>query len=788
LVLSCAPGCVLANDYSIFSATDSGARDGAIFDGGTDAEIPCTTADECGAGSVCVGGVCRGCDDDMDGFAREQEGCPDDGPFDCDDSDAQIYPGALPICRDGVSQSCGGVFEGFPITEAGMGPPLDLGARAVSELPSISVLFAPPSSIAPRGGRAVAIVHEATPRAIAFDADGTVLSDVDLSNVLAPLGVLPSMDGSALRRIGGTVYFATTGDWGTRSGRAFYDLSAPALLSTRADGVTNNFRPHDAIVLRMGLPAMAYPQRMPGNINVYVSDANLAEGYDPRLDTVDAEWLAGDGALVMGNLDGGVYLFGANDATIVAPGPILTIPGADTDERGAIVELAGSRYVGVLPRSSGMMTFSMTAAEGRAAAALASMTSSDVDSPSRRLFAGARANDTTAVVVFAEASTVRMGVLTDGGLWGEPAPDPIFSPDDFGGASVVVDDVAITTQITGAQLSVLVLAVLRIAGTPHLVARQIVACGDDSVCTGNTCAALGLECGFADDGCGRPIECRCDAAETECTFSGCNTGFCEVQPRPNGTPCDDGNPDTAESSCQSGACSAAAPLDVHLVIDTTGSNYPDFTTTRTTLTDGLAAPLIAMGANVGIMYMGEFPIAPHGSMGDRPYEGGLEPGADVAAIRSELMTAPIFNGDDLGDALLEVFDVLSGGTPHPSGTPLSCSSGRVAGGCWRPGARRVIVVFTDSPIHGGPTTGGAIIDPYSAMVMDPATWTEVRARLINDGTTILWLAEAMSMAPAFAQFDQILTELGEPASYRVDWSVATINLAVDTMLAHIAAL
>lgn len=795
-------GCSLVNDYSIFETPDAAPPND---DAGMDAEVRCMSDDDCGIGSVCIDGVCRGCDTDGDGFPRDLEGCPTDRPVDCDDTSDTIYPGALPICRDGITQSCDGAFMGLPLAEIGAGPALDLGPVGTLTAPrirSLSVLLSPPAILAPNGGRAVAIVHEdgGVARAVAFELDGTVTSTIDLRTAIAPLGPMPAaLDGSALKRLDTTEYLAVTGDWGTASARAFYDLSTPRQL-TQQQNAAGSYRAPNAIVRRLGIAAQAYPQwttmTQIANVNVFAADGTSTEAADARVDMVVPQWIAGDGSLVMGNLMGGVYLFGAHDAAIPAPGPIPTFAAfGETPERGTLVELAGARIVGVIPRAGGMTTFTMDGATGQAMPALASFAPTDVDSAPRRLFAGVRTSDASAAIAFAESGPtgdiVRTAGLTDTGAWIEPTTTPVFAAGDFGAPIMGIEDVAITAEITSSGFMTLFAAVLQLNGEPHLVVRQIVGCTDDTACDGQTCEAVGVGCGYADDGCGRTIECRCPASTDECTTNACRNRMCAAIPVPNGTECDDGDPGTAESFCSGGVCAApAGGVDVHLIIDTTGSNWtdgwvPGRPIIETRCVDGLLA---LSRVNVGVYYVGEFMAMPYGSPGDRPFEGGIEPTNDAAAIRAELAAATMFMGNDLPDALLEPLSALSGGVPHPQGLALTCSAGREPVGCWRPGTRHVIVFFTDSPIHNGPTTTGPVFMPYDpTIVAGTATWDNVRAQLMASGTIVIFL-DAVGQPPGPEQWDRMLMELGQPATDRIDASPANLPFACDALVARVAAL
>jgi hypothetical protein len=85
---------------------DAGRTDGGPRDATVDAPSLCTPG-SCGAGRRCVEGACVTCDADGDGSPVDDRQCGA-GPFDCDDDDDQVYPGAPAVCGDGRVNACPG--------------------------------------------------------------------------------------------------------------------------------------------------------------------------------------------------------------------------------------------------------------------------------------------------------------------------------------------------------------------------------------------------------------------------------------------------------------------------------------------------------------------------------------------------------------------------------------------------------------------------------------------------------------------------------------------------------
>jgi hypothetical protein len=83
---------------------------------------------------------------------------------------------------------------------------------------------------------------------------------------------------------------------------------------------------------------------------------------------------------------------------------------------------------------------------------------------------------------------------------------------------------------------------------------------DDDGCGGN-CAC---ESGFVCDG-GICVEQECDADEDcpaidQCNLGICNDGLCDSMPKPDNSPCNDGNACTQTDTCQNGICVGANPV------------------------------------------------------------------------------------------------------------------------------------------------------------------------------------------------------------------------------------
>jgi len=99
------------------------------------------------------------------------------------------------------------------------------------------------------------------------------------------------------------------------------------------------------------------------------------------------------------------------------------------------------------------------------------------------------------------------------------------------------------------------------------------------------------------------------------------------------------------------------------------------------------------------------------------------------------------------------------------------------------------VMHTDSPIHNGPNpTGTGLYSPYTGITPAPAQWPAVRDALRASGTTLIVLDSA-SPSPAPAQFDAMLTDLGQPLTDRLDISTTSaVGTACDAVVARVRAI
>lgn len=326
-------------------------------------------------------------------------------------------------------------------------------------------------------------------------------------------------------------------------------------------------------------------------------------------------------------------------------------------------------------------------------------------------------------------------------------------------------------------------------------------CGSDlvwqyGVCAGEGPCAPGTMRTGPCGNCGtQPLHCTSTCQEVP---SGACAGEGECAPgsvayTSDGCPAGQTRPAVCGDTCMlgtgTGACSSTHPVDVTFVLDITGSNMAMLMAAVPGLEASCITPLLGLtDVDVGVSFTGEYPLACCGETDDHPFIGGVEPTHDAATITSTIAGRGMMIGGDFYDGTLAPLWMLSGGAPEQGAIPLTCSSGRTPGGCWRATATRVVVVYTDSPIHGGPAVSGTGIEmPYTGATTPPVTWPDVRTQMLAQGVLVIWLDSAFAPGDEATQFRQMLSELGQPASDLHDVSMG-VGTACDALVARVRAL
>lgn len=176
--------------------------------------------------------------------------------------------------------------------------------------------------------------------------------------------------------------------------------------------------------------------------------------------------------------------------------------------------------------------------------------------------------------------------------------------------------------------------------------------------------------------------------------------------------------------------------DVFFLIDTTRSMEREIGEIRSRLRDRLAPAIYAEIPDTyfGVGTVADFPLSPYGESGDVAFSMMRQLTGDLSAIQGAVDLIRLGSGGDVHEAQLEaLYQVATGeGLGDLIRPSLGCPGGGFGAACFRTDAFPVILLFTDAPMHGGPTTRS----PYGPGVMpSPHTYQQtidaLRARNIR---------------------------------------------------------
>jgi hypothetical protein len=228
-------------------------------------------------------------------------------------------------------------------------------------------------------------------------------------------------------------------------------------------------------------------------------------------------------------------------------------------------------------------------------------------------------------------------------------------------------------------------------------------------------------------------------------------------------------------------CADITDVDVVLLFDMTGSHAFEIEALLPSLRTDVVDPLLALGAAVGVAAFADFNYSTYGAAGDAPFVGVSEPVLDSASVVAALAALPTMNGEDYSESGVEALSVLAGGPVSPYVLePMVCSAGRVAGGCWRPGAVHVIVLFTDAMSHNGPDpASAALYEPYIGIAPAPAEWPDVAPLLVADDVGLFVRAVFSWIPEPTPQYEEMVTDLGQSTTQVGEWAdLADLTAAI----------
>ncbi len=262
---------------------------------------------------------------------------------------------------------------------------------------------------------------------------------------------------------------------------------------------------------------------------------------------------------------------------------------------------------------------------------------------------------------------------------------------------------------------------------------------------------------------------------------------------------DDGAPDAADADADADAdaeadadadadADAGRPVvDLVFLAENTGSFGPERANLPSTIATFLDAYRLGgrydwdLGAAVA--HFGDFPVEPYGRSPTDVVFGVIRSlTTDLADAAAGVPSIPALNGNDLPDGGLVALYLLATGSEMPpfwSGPTCGGGDGAV---CFRPGSRRVVMVFTDSTFHSGPPDGS--VDPYDPArlgCLAPPAYPAAVAALRAAGVRVI-VVNTSTDVRARGQYEALAWDTGSvsaggPAVYDVNMSAGPADLA-----------
>lgn len=180
--------------------------------------------------------------------------------------------------------------------------------------------------------------------------------------------------------------------------------------------------------------------------------------------------------------------------------------------------------------------------------------------------------------------------------------------------------------------------------------------------------------------------------------------------------------------------------DVAFLIDVTASMGEEISGIRSSLTNTIV-PAIRKeipDANLAVATFADFPARDYGTAQDVVFQLRQPVTEDVLRVQGAIDRIELQNGLDLPEAHVEALYQLSTGEGFGDFVPASfgCPAGGLGYACFREDALPVILLFTDAPMHNGPSGnnpyfGGAIFPTPHSYAEMIAALRGIRARVLG---------------------------------------------------------
>jgi hypothetical protein len=178
--------------------------------------------------------------------------------------------------------------------------------------------------------------------------------------------------------------------------------------------------------------------------------------------------------------------------------------------------------------------------------------------------------------------------------------------------------------------------------------------------------------------------------------------------------------------------------DVVFTIDTTASMQDEIEGIRSQLRDRIAPAVEAEipDAQFAVATFADFPIDPFGDPGDDPFTLLLPMTSVLADVQAAVNAIELGNGRDEAESQVEALYQLATGEGLAGFVPASfgCPGGGFGYPCFRTDALPIVLLFTDAPMHNGPSGRS----PYSGVIVPaPHTYAEAAEALTALGVRVL---------------------------------------------------
>ena len=223
--------------------------------------------------------------------------------------------------------------------------------------------------------------------------------------------------------------------------------------------------------------------------------------------------------------------------------------------------------------------------------------------------------------------------------------------------------------------------------------------------------------------------------------------------------------------------------DVYFLMDTTISMGQEIASLQSDLTRVLIPAIRARipEAQMGVGRYEDFPIEPHGSLGDVPFAPVTAITDSDADVLAGVMSLRVAAGGNTAESSLPAIHAIATGEPlrwstfRAPETDPACAPGRTGYACFRPDAVSVIVQFTDAPSHNGPIdtvdyTEPEIMAPTFAESLMAINENRIRLITISSGLPGTW----RTIATAIGSVDRA----GAPLVYEIDTDGMGLSTAV----------